>query len=92
MRFSALKIDKKKYEKYISPQNPALVSYSNEEEGIIYTVEDDDVTAIEYLPAAKDCQDVLRRAKPAGVQSSRRKARCVSLLRYYLIAGSARTA
>jgi hypothetical protein len=73
MRFSTLKIDKKKYKKYISPQNPDLASYSNDEEGIIYTVEDDDVTAIEYLPSAKDCQDVMRRAKRAGVQSSRHK-------------------
>jgi hypothetical protein len=53
MRFSTLKIDKKKYKKYISPQNPALASYSNDEEGIIYTVEDDDVTTIEYLTTAK---------------------------------------
>jgi hypothetical protein len=86
MRFSTLKIDKKKYKKYISPQNPALATYSNDEEGIIYTVEDDDVTAIEYLPTAKDCQDVMRRAKPAGVQSSRRKTRCVGLLKSFLIA------
>lgn len=92
MRFSTLKIDMKKYKKYISPQNPALASYSNDEEGIIYTVEDDDVTAIEYLPTAKDCQGVMRRAKPAGVQSSRRKTRCVSLLKSFLIAGSVRTA
>jgi hypothetical protein len=92
MRFSTLKIDMKKYKKYISPQNPALASYSNDEEGIIYTVEDDDVTAIEYVPTATDCQDVMRRAKPAGVQSSRRKARCVSSLRSFLIAGFARTA
>jgi len=80
MRFSTLKIDLKKYKKYVSPQNPALISYSNDEEGIIYTVEDDDVTAIEYLPTAKDCQDVMRRAKRAGVKSSRRKTRCLSLL------------
>lgn len=62
MRFSTLKIDMKKYKKYISPQNPALASYSNDEEGIIYTVEEGDVTAIEYLPTAKDCQEVMRRA------------------------------
>jgi len=92
MRFSALSIDKKKYEKYISPQNPALISYTSDEEGIIYTVEDDDVTAIEYIPSAKDCQAVIRRAKPAGVQKSRRKARCASLLRSFLIADFARTA
>jgi hypothetical protein len=75
MSFSALKLDKTKYEKYASPQNPGLASYSNDEEGIIYTVdeENDDVTAIEYLPSAKDCQDIMRLAKPSAVQSVRRK-------------------
>ncbi len=94
MRFSKLKIDKKKYEKYISPQDPNLASYSNDEEGIIYTVDlkNDDVTAIEYLPTAKDCQEVMRRAKPAGANGSRRKTRCVSSLGSFLIAGFARTA
>lgn len=94
MRFSTLNLDSKKYEKLISPQDPNLASYSNDEEGIIYTVDlkNDDVTAIEYLPTSKDCQEVLRRATPAGVQSSRRKARCVSSLRSFLIAGFARTA
>jgi hypothetical protein len=78
MRFSTLNIDKKKYKKYISPEDPNLASYSNDEEGIIYTVDlkNDDVTAIEYLPTAKDCQEVLKRAKRAGVKSLR-KTRCV---------------
>lgn len=77
MRFSRLNIDKKKYEKFVSPKDPSEATYSNDKEGIIYTVneENDDVTAIEYLPTAKDCQEVIRRAKRAGVQSSRRKAK-----------------
>lgn len=64
MRFSGLNLDKKKYKKLISPQDPTVATYSNDDEGVIYTVDekDDDVTAIEYLPRAKDCRDVLRRA------------------------------
>ena len=75
MRFSGLNIDKKKYEKFVSPKDPNVATYSNDKEGIIYTVneENDDVTAIEYRPTAKDCQDVMRRAKRAGVRVSRRK-------------------
>jgi hypothetical protein len=75
MRFSRLNIDKKKYEKFVSPKDPNVATYSNDKEGIIYTVneENDDVTAIEYLPTAKDCQEIMRRAKRAGVQSSRRR-------------------
>lgn len=69
MRFSKLNIDKKKYEKFVSPEDPNVATYSNDKEGIIYTVneENDDVTAIEYLPKAKDCQKIRRRGKRAGV-------------------------
>lgn len=77
MRFSKLNIDRKKYKKFISPQDPTIATYSNDREGIIYTVDEtnDDVSAIEYLPTAKDCQDVLKRAKRA---KSLRKTRCVA--------------
>jgi hypothetical protein len=94
MRFSKLNIDKKKYEKFVSSKDPNVATYSNDKEGIIYTVneENDDVIAIEYLPTAKDCQDVMRRAKPPKVQKSSRKAGCASLLRSFLIVGFARTA
>ena len=94
MRFSKLNIDKKKYEKFVSPKDPTVATYSNDKEGIIYTVneENDSVTAIEYLPTAKDCRVVMRRAKRAEVQGLSRKARCVSLLRSFLIARFARTA
>ena len=83
MKFSKLDIDKKKYEKFVSPKDPTFATYSNNKEGIMYTVneDNDDVTAIEYLPTAKDCQDVIRRAKHAGVQNPRRKARGASFLR-----------
>lgn len=77
MRFSKLNPDKKKYEKFVSRKDPNVATYSNDKEGILYTVneENDDVTAIEYLPTAKDCREVMRRAKPAGVQRSRHKDR-----------------
>jgi hypothetical protein len=67
MSFSRLKIDKKKYEKYVSSTDPTVATYSNKEQGIIYTADqqNDDVIAIEYLPTAKDCQDMLRPAKHA---------------------------
>jgi hypothetical protein len=68
MTFSKLQIDNNKYKKYVSPKDPNIATYSNDEEGIIYTVdqENDDVIAIEYTPTAKDCHDILRGGK-AGV-------------------------
>ena len=59
-------------------RTPNVATYSNDKEGIIYTVneENDDVTAIEYLPTANDCRDVLKRAKRAGVKGLCRKAPC----------------
>lgn len=80
MKFSALNLDQKKYKKLISQQDPTVASYSNNDEGIIYTTDqkDDDVTAIEYLPTAKDCRDVLKRAKRARVKSLCWKASCPS--------------
>ena len=70
MSFSGLKLDKKHYTKFINRKDPTIATYSNEEIGIIYTVDEknDDVTAIEYLPTAKDCQDVLRGAKRPRVK------------------------
>ena len=75
MSFSKLNIDKKDYERFVSRKDPNVATYSNDKEGIIYTVneENDDVTAIEYLPTAKDCQDVLKGAKRAGVKGHARK-------------------
>ena len=76
MSFSKLNIDQKDYEKFVSRKDPNMATYSNDKEGIIYTVneENDDVTAIEYSPTAKDCQDVLKGAKRARVKGLCRKA------------------
>ena len=63
MRFSTQKLDKKKYKKFVSPQDRTVASYSNRKEGIIYTVDEehDDVTDIQYLPTTKDCEQALKR-------------------------------
>ena len=62
LKFSTLNLDKTQYKKSVYPEDPNLAIYSNDEEGIIYTVsqEDDEVTAIEYLPSANDCEDLIR--------------------------------
>jgi hypothetical protein len=66
---SKLNIDKKKYKKFVSSKDPTVATYSNDKEGIIYTVneENDDVIAIEYVPMAKDCQEVIRSGKRARI-------------------------
>jgi hypothetical protein len=73
MSFSRLRLDPKHYTKFISRRDPTTVTYSNDELGIIYTVdeEDDDVIAIEYLPKAKDCQALLKGAKRLGSKKLR---------------------
>ena len=73
MRFSALRLDKKKYKKYVSPQDRTIASYSNDKDGMIYTVdeENDDVTDIQYGPEAKECQRLLRRANGSPRRSTK---------------------
>ncbi|HEV2913029.1 MAG TPA: hypothetical protein VGX92_06915 [Pyrinomonadaceae bacterium] len=66
VKLSALSLDKSKYKKYTSPQDPAIATYTNDDEGITYHVnqEDGTVTAIDYLPASRDCETLVRqRAK-----------------------------
>ena len=77
LKFSKLNINKRKYEKLVSRKDPSFATYSNVKEGIIYTVneENDDVTAIEYLPTAKDCQDLLRHAKRSRLKKLRSQNR-----------------
>lgn len=79
MSFSELKIDHTRFKKYISPQNPALASYSNEEAGIIYTVDDGDVMAIEYLPTVKDCDEIKKTLKRPRKKSFRKRSRTKSM-------------
>ncbi len=79
MSFSKLNLDRKKYEKYASPEDPTVATYSNDREGIIYTVDEknDDVMAIEYLPTDKDCKDLLR--NKARVKKSRQNTRIMAV-------------
>jgi len=67
MLFSRLGVDKKKYIKQVSPQDPNLATYSNRDAGIIYTVNqaEDDVLTIEYLPTASACKQVKRKNRPS---------------------------
>lgn len=61
--FSALQINKKKFERREAPNDPSSVTYLNEEEGVLYHVDetDDDIISIKYLPSKKDCEDILRK-------------------------------
>lgn len=63
MRFSALKLDKAKYKKQVVVADATQATYTNDEEGIIYTVDEvnDDVIAIEYLPTDRECRDLTKR-------------------------------
>jgi hypothetical protein len=65
LRFSSLKLDRAKLQKTIYPEDPNLAVYSNDEAGIVYAVSerDDDVTTIQYLPSAKDCEEVLKKKR-----------------------------
>src|SRR6185295_17782481 len=67
LKFSDLKVDRAKYRAIRNGHLPTIVAYSNDEEGVVYTVdeEDDEVMDINYLPTAKDCQTLIdgRRAK-----------------------------
>lgn len=73
MRFSTLKLAKKKYKKFVSPQDRTVATYSNEKDGIVYTVDEehDEVIAIEYFPSDKDCQEAIQRRNRAAKRSAR---------------------
>lgn len=61
MKFSELKLDLREYKKFTSPAAPHHTTYSNEKEGITYTVtEDGDVRSIDYHPSESDCEEMVR--------------------------------
>ena len=66
LKLSQLKIDKSKYKKRRSAHLPSVVTFTNYEEGITYTVdeEDEEVTHITYSPTGRDCQKLIYRARP----------------------------
>lgn len=73
LKFSDLKIDRAKYHKTRSTHLPGIVTYANDEEGIIYTVddEDDEVMDITYLQAAGDCRNLVKGIRANKGRSSR---------------------
>lgn len=60
VKLSKLNIDKKKYAKKQAPYGQQS-TYSDLDEGIVYAVDESDetVTAIDYWPSTKDCQEIL---------------------------------
>ncbi|MGH9875195.1 MAG: hypothetical protein ACRD9S_22295 [Pyrinomonadaceae bacterium] len=61
MKFSKLKIDKGKFTRTRSTHLLTVISYSNDDEGIIYAVDDDEVTDITYVPSKTDCQELIKK-------------------------------
>jgi len=69
-QFSTLSIDKSKFIRHKFSDSPIMATYSNYEEGIIYTVDEseDDITAIEFLHSSQDCEKMLSlRNKPKTI-------------------------
>lgn len=62
VKVSKLGIDKKKYQRTPFHAYHPTATYSNFTEGVVYTIResDDTVTSIDYLPSAKDCEEIIR--------------------------------
>jgi len=82
LKLSELKLDGSKYKKSRSAHLPSIVNFTNDEEGITYTVDEEDkeVMHITYLPSAQDCHNLIYRARPGNRRPSppRLKRACVS--------------
>jgi hypothetical protein len=65
LKLSELKIDRSKFKKTHSGHLPSILNFTNYEEGITYTVdeEDDEVMHITYSPSARDCKNLVYRAR-----------------------------
>jgi len=64
LKLSELKLDLNKFKRKPSSHLPGIVTYSNDEEGVAYIVDDKDgeVINITYRAAAKDCRRLIDRA------------------------------
>ena len=72
VKVSKLGIDKRKYERTaIDAMHRPTSTYADLSVGVVYTIREleDAVTSIDYLPSAKDCEDVIRSQAPAAVNS-----------------------
>lgn len=60
----SLNLDLTKFEKKRSLKYLYTTAYNNEEEGVVYEVnehENNDINEITYLPSKKDCEEILKR-------------------------------
>lgn len=66
-KVAKLGVDKAKYQRTPFPAYHPSATYSDLSEGVVYTIResDDTVTNIDYLPSAKDCEEVIRSQAPA---------------------------
>lgn len=72
VKLSKLGIDKRKYERTsVDGMHLPTATYSDFTAGVVYTIREseDAVTNIDYLPSAKDCEDVIQSQAPAAVNS-----------------------
>lgn len=71
VKVSKLGIDKKKYERTPFHAYQATATYSDFGEGVVYTIResDDTVTAIDYLPSVKDCEEIINSRLPAAASN-----------------------
>jgi hypothetical protein len=72
VKVSKLGIDRKKYERTaVDAAYRPTATYSDFTVGVVYTIREseDAVTNIDYLPSAKDCEDVIQSKGPAAVNS-----------------------
>lgn len=69
VKVSKLGIDKSKYERTSIYAYQPTATYSDFTQGVVYTIREgeDTVTNIDYLPSAKDCQDLVENQKPSAV-------------------------
>lgn len=68
VKVSELGIDKKNYQRTAVDAYRPTATYSDFTDGIVYTIResDDTVTNIDYLPSAKDCEEVIKSQTTAG--------------------------
>lgn len=63
LKFRSLNLDRRNFTRTPSIVDPMRVSYSNETEGVDYTVDEtnDEIMMVEYVPSARDCRKIVER-------------------------------
>ena len=65
LKLSDLKLDRTKFKKRRGGHLPSIVTYTDDEGGISYSVDEDDqeVIHITYLPSRRDCKNLTSHAR-----------------------------